>query len=91
MQVVPPVFASCTRLLDPKEEEAARDAYWAVVTEAAPREQWLPMLEQACASNPDIAEPHATAAQILLQDGRWEEAAEEALKALEIFYQWGTM
>lgn len=69
----------------------ARDLYWGVVTESVPREEWLDSLAKASELNPDIAEPHAVAAQILLQEKRWEEAASSSLKALEVLYQWGTM
>jgi hypothetical protein len=90
-QVIPPVFANCTRLIEPKAEREARDAYWAVVTEEAERGSWVELLRKSVSLNQDIAEPHTLMAQIFLQDGKWEEAADAAVAALEIFFQWGTM
>uniref|UniRef100_A0A061R3X2 Tetratricopeptide repeat domain containing protein n=1 Tax=Tetraselmis sp. GSL018 TaxID=582737 RepID=A0A061R3X2_9CHLO len=91
LQVVPPVFAGCTRVLSPEDERRARDLYWRVVTEEAPRAERLSLLRECASLNPDIAEPHAVAAQIHLQEGRWEEAGAASQAALDIFYQWGTM
>jgi len=91
LEVVPPVFSNCTRILQPDDEREARDAYWSVVTEEAAREEWLSLLSRAVALNPDIAEPHSLMAQIHLQEGDWAAAAEAAARALKIFFQWGTM
>mmetsp|Transcript_15737 Transcript_15737/g.50041 ORF Transcript_15737/g.50041 Transcript_15737/m.50041 type:complete len:434 (-) Transcript_15737:178-1479(-) len=91
---IPPIFDGCTRTIDRPSEVQARDAYWSVVQKQAKsgsiglQEIWT--LKDAVALNPFIAEPHALLSQALIQHGRWGEASQHAMRALHLFYQWGT-
>ncbi|CAE8689267.1 unnamed protein product, partial [Polarella glacialis] len=47
-------------------------------------------LLEASKLNPFVAEPHAVRAQLLVQKGRWPEAADACKAALRLFYEWAT-
>jgi len=91
---VPPVFEGCTRTMERSDEIRARDAYWFAVeqqsTHGSSGIHIASSLEEAICFNPFVAEPHVLLSQILMQYGRWEEAANHASQALHLFYQWGT-
>mmetsp|Transcript_73608 Transcript_73608/g.142359 ORF Transcript_73608/g.142359 Transcript_73608/m.142359 type:complete len:431 (-) Transcript_73608:170-1462(-) len=90
LEVVPPIFGSCTQELAYSDEVAARDAYWTVILEEQKlsHEERESALRTAIAHNPFIAEPHLVLCQVLFQQGKFGEAAREARTALDIFYVW---
>jgi hypothetical protein len=90
---VPPVFAACTHELSGHDERRARDLYWDVVhnkTEARDAAAALAALQEAVACNPFVAEPRVVMAQLLLAAGRFDEAAAQARRAVELLSEWGT-
>lgn len=103
---LPPIFDSCSRMLQPIDEAAARKLYWSAIslagvtpTEAAEAASTAPggrthsmlaSLAQASAHNPFVAEPHIVRAQLLLQLSQWEEAEAEARCGVTILCTWGT-
>ncbi|KAJ8601201.1 hypothetical protein CTAYLR_003245 [Chrysophaeum taylorii] len=91
---LPPIFDSCSTLLDAQNERQARDLYWRVVGRPGDvkvaDDDDVATLCDASALNPFVAEPHVVRAQILLQMGRFEEAEHAARKGLDIFCDWAT-
>lgn len=91
---LPPIFDACTRVISPADELAARDAYWRAVTELrgpATQAEAAEQLRAAAAANPFVAEPHALLAQLALQAGDLKGAEAEALRALKLLCDWGTV
>ncbi|KAL6842230.1 hypothetical protein ACP4OV_027878 [Aristida adscensionis] len=90
--VVPPVFERCSRVLDPGEQKAARDLYWEAICsrggggEASKAEA---LLRESIGKNPYVGEPELVLAQVLLNAGRYEEAAAAAARGLRRLLQWG--
>ncbi|KAL6635413.1 hypothetical protein ACP70R_028084 [Stipagrostis hirtigluma subsp. patula] len=90
--VIPPVFERCSRVLDPGEQKAARDLYWEAIcsggdTEASKVEA---LLRESIAKNPFVGEPELVLAQVLLNDGRYEEAAAAAERGVRLLLEWGS-
>ncbi|CAE8604531.1 unnamed protein product [Polarella glacialis] len=102
LKVVPPIFDHCSKVLDESDERAARDLYWRVLSgdtespgglaaaTSVAAEAAIADLLEASKLNPFVAEPHAVRAQLLVQKGRWPEAAEACKAALRLFYEWAT-
>lgn len=94
VEVVPPIFDGCTKVLGETDELAARELYWRVVSRDArnpgPDETSIEDLLEASKLNPFVAEPHAVRAQLLMHEGRWAEAGFAAKAALRLFYDWAT-
>ena len=92
LEVVPPVFEGCTSAVAYKEEVAARDLYWRVVTREVEldEDEQLALLTEAAALNPFIGEPLVLAAQLHFRAGRNEQALQAAAAALERMYSLAT-
>eukprot|EP00933_Yihiella_yeosuensis_P039242 TRINITY_DN331_c1_g1_i1.p1 TRINITY_DN331_c1_g1~~TRINITY_DN331_c1_g1_i1.p1 ORF type:complete len:379 (-),score=76.27 TRINITY_DN331_c1_g1_i1:123-1259(-) len=93
LEVVPPIFDGCTKILTEADELAARNLYWKVISREAhsPEDPTdISNLLKASSMNPFVAEPHTVRAQLLMHEGRWNEAADAAKSALRIFYDWAT-
>ena len=92
LEVVPPIFDGCTRLISLDDERAARDAYWRVVQREADlsEAEQLALLDEAAAKNPFVGEVHLMAAQLHFRAGRHALAAEACARALERFYALAT-
>lgn len=92
LTVVPPIFHNCTVELSLEDERVARDLYWKAVTEehVLSEKQQEEMLEEACARNPYVGEPHLMLAQLHFRREMYSKAAEEAGKALECFFTLGS-
>ncbi|ONI32142.1 hypothetical protein PRUPE_1G350900 [Prunus persica] len=104
--VVPPVFDKCTRVLDAKEQLAARDLYWEAVCgmssssskreivddgKGADDEEATVVLLRSCVErNPFIGEPHVVLAQVYLRKAKFEEAEREAERGLTLMLEWGS-
>ena len=62
LEVVPPIFDSCTAILSSQDEERARDLYWGVVqnrTSMLSDADALRRLDEAASLNPHIGEVDA--------------------------------
>lgn len=92
LDVVPPVFENCTRVLDLEDEKAALSAYMQAVrgTHQLPFEEQERLFRRAAELNPFFAEPHTMLSQLLFNRGAFAEAAAEAARGLELLYQWAT-
>ncbi|KAF8044788.1 LOW QUALITY PROTEIN: hypothetical protein N665_6807s0002 [Sinapis alba] len=92
--VVPPVFSSCTKVLDTKEQIEARDMYWEAVSSDASKEGYLERAEeklQGCIEkNPFVGEPHVLLSQVYLAKKMFIEAEREAERGLVQLLQWGS-
>lgn len=96
--LLPPVFNRCSTILDPDREKLARDLYWRIVGHVdghgghagGAGEPEIRTLLEASVLNPFVGEPHVIRAQILLQQGRWEDAEHAAKTGLDILCQWAT-
>ncbi|KAH0463994.1 hypothetical protein IEQ34_006780 [Dendrobium chrysotoxum] len=93
--VIPPVFESCTRVLDADDQKTARDLYWEAVAGGGGEggdggEKTEKLLRRSCEKNPFIGEPHVVLAQIYLGMERWEEAGREAEIGLRLMLEWGS-
>ena len=102
---LPPVFANCTQHLTRENEKEAADLYWGVICGKTEREKHAEAekdLLTAVQKNPWIAEPHTVLAQIYLcknlegeegkaedEEHNFERTKFHALKAIELFSQWG--
>ena len=88
LEVVPPIFKSCTAEISRADEVAARDAYWAVVAaDELADEAQESGLRAAIALNPWVGEPRVQLAQVLFRAGRHAEAGRQARAALGLMYQ----
>ncbi|XP_020594798.1 uncharacterized protein LOC110034900 [Phalaenopsis equestris] len=92
--VIPPVFESCTRVLDPIDQKTARDLYWEAVTGGRGSgdggERTEKLLRESCEKNPFVGEPHVVLAQVYLGMERWEDAEGEAERGLRLLLEWGS-
>ncbi|KAJ0264530.1 Uncharacterized protein HA466_0028630 [Hirschfeldia incana] len=92
--VVPPVFSSCTKVLDAKEQIEARDMYWETVSSDASQEGYLERAEErllgCIEKNPFVGEPHVLLSQVYLGKKRFMEAEREAEIGLLLMLQWGS-
>ncbi|KAG0535604.1 hypothetical protein BDA96_04G380300 [Sorghum bicolor] len=91
--VIPPVFERCSRVLDPGEQKAARDLYWEAITSSTKddkRKDPEALLRESIAKNPLVGEPHLVLAQVLLNGGRYAEAAAAAARGVRLLLQWGS-
>ncbi|RLN07100.1 uncharacterized protein C2845_PM11G21070 [Panicum miliaceum] len=86
--VIPPVFDGCTRVLDPEEQKAARDLYWEAITSKKAAAEGL--LRESIRKNPFVGEPQLVLAQVLLNGGRYEEAASAAARGVRLLLEWGS-
>ncbi|OQU86005.1 hypothetical protein SORBI_3004G354500 [Sorghum bicolor] len=93
MLVIPPVFNYCTKVLDPKEQIAARDLYWeAICSDDRKERDWEKVekvLLESIQKNPFVGEPRLVAAQVYLNMERYAEAKEEAEEGLKLLLEWG--
>jgi hypothetical protein len=93
---VPPVFDSCSQIISPQQEIAARDLYWEVTCRggAPPNtkeaDMLLAKLQEAIKLNPFIAEPHILSAQLLSDKGDFHNALLSAEVGLKLLCAWGT-
>ena len=94
LEIVPPVFARCTRVLSAKDELHARDAYWYVVMRE--REDRLgeavqrASLQTAIDHNPFVGEPHILLAQLDYRAGAYASAIWHCDAALTKLYAMAT-
>lgn len=91
--VIPPVFDSCTKVLDADDQKAARDLYWEAVCsdeEATDRSKVEELLRQSVAKNPFVGEPRLVLAQMCLNAEMYEEAQEQAEEGLKLLLEWGS-
>ncbi|CAA6666606.1 unnamed protein product [Spirodela intermedia] len=95
--VIPPVFESCTKVLDVEDQSAARDLYWAAVCGVAGDEAEEPPLPRAerlllaCVEkNPFVGEPRLVLAQVYLGQERFPEAEAAAAVGLRLMLEWGS-
>ncbi|XP_066333009.1 uncharacterized protein [Miscanthus floridulus] len=92
--VIPPVFERCSRVLDPGEQKAARDLYWEAITTTRTNKDNMKdteaLLRESVAKNPFVGEPHLVLAQVLLNAGRYAEAAAAAGRGVRLMLQWGS-
>jgi hypothetical protein len=99
--VIPPIFGNCTLELTADAEREARALYWKGATADATCDEpagldavraatALSDLAQASELNPFVGEPHIVRAQLLMQVGRWEEAAAAATTGLHVLCAWAT-
>ncbi|RCV04701.1 hypothetical protein SETIT_1G022100v2 [Setaria italica] len=90
--VVPPVFEGCTRVLDPEEQKAARDLYWAAICGGGGKKAAEGLLRESVRRNPFVGEPWLVLAQVLLNEGggRYEEAAAAAARGVRLLLEWGS-
>jgi hypothetical protein len=88
LDVVPPIFDHCTKLITYKDELKARDLYWKVdVHEASLEvEEQIAMLRESMELNPFVGEPHIMLAQLHHRLGQFNKAGTEAATALEKMY-----
>ncbi|KVH97420.1 uncharacterized protein LOC112523365 [Cynara cardunculus var. scolymus] len=88
--IIPPVFESCTKILDPNEQIMARDIYWEAVNDDGwKKEKGEEMLVKCIEKNPFVGEPHVLLSQFYLSRGRFEEGEREAEKGLRVLLEWG--
>jgi hypothetical protein len=93
--VVPPVFNHCTKVLDPKEQVAARDLYWEAMCsddDGKGRRGWEEVekiLLESIRKNPFVGETHLALAQVYLNMERYEDAGKEAEEGLKLLLEWG--
>merc|ERR1712039_372284 len=93
LQVVPPVFDHCTKILSVENEREARDLYWKAVIVESPagmQDELVADLLRASQLNPFVAEPHVVRAQLHMQRQEWDKAADAGKAALQQFYAWAT-
>ncbi|KAJ1272799.1 hypothetical protein BS78_06G229300 [Paspalum vaginatum] len=92
--VIPPVFERCTRVLDPEEQKAARDLYWEAICSSVRDDSDMKaveaLLRESIAKNPFVGEPQLVLAQVLLNAGRYEEAAAAAGRGVRLLLEWGS-
>eukprot|EP00268_Persea_americana_P026798 TRINITY_DN262_c1_g1_i1.p1 TRINITY_DN262_c1_g1~~TRINITY_DN262_c1_g1_i1.p1 ORF type:complete len:427 (-),score=101.00 TRINITY_DN262_c1_g1_i1:270-1550(-) len=90
--VIPPVFESCTKVLDAEEQIAATDLYWEAVCDGGKGglDRVQDLLVRCVERNPFVGEPHVVLGQVYLSKGRFEEAEREAEKGLELMLNWGS-
>ncbi|PUZ78368.1 hypothetical protein GQ55_1G447200 [Panicum hallii var. hallii] len=88
--VIPPVFEGCTRVLDPEEQKAARDLYWEAITSSNKQGPAEGLLRESIRKNPFVGEPQLVLAQVLLNGGRYEEAAAAAARGVRLLLEWGS-
>ena len=91
LDVVPPIFESCTATLTSRDEERARDLYWGVVqnTSSLSDADALASLDEAARLNPHIGEVDALAAQLHFRNHRFRKAKRLAASALRKLYAMG--
>ena len=92
LEVVPPIFDSCTAMLTSEDEERARDLYWGVVqnrTSLLSDADALRRLDEAALLNPFIGEVDALAAQLHFRNHRFRRAKRLAASALRKLYAMG--
>jgi len=92
LEVVPPIFESCTAILTSEDEERARDLYWGVVqnrTSLLSDADALRRLDEAALLNPFIGEVDALAAQLHFRNHRFRRAKRLAASALRKLYAMG--
>jgi len=88
LEVIPPIFDHCTKLITFENELKARDLYWKVVVHEATLslEEQKALLQESIALNPFVGEPHIMLAQLHHREGEFENGAAEAAMALEKMY-----
>ena len=92
---IPPVFERCTKVLDVKEQRAARDLYWKAISQGEEKGEggWKrveELLSECCEKNPYIGEPHLVLGQVYIGQGRFEEAEKEAGVGVRLLLEWGS-
>lgn len=93
LEVTPPVFDGCTKILELVDETAASDLYFEAVTSldvVNKREELVDKLLKASQHNPFVAEPHIVRAQILMQTQDWSKATHALKAGLELLFMWAT-
>ncbi|XP_062220829.1 uncharacterized protein LOC133920159 [Phragmites australis] len=88
--VIPPVFEGCTQVLDPEEQKAARDLYWEAICSGSTQGGVEALLRESIGKNPFVGEPQLVLAQVLLNTGRYEEAAAAAERGVRLLLEWGS-
>ena len=89
LEVVPPIFDSCTATLTSQDEERARDLYWGVVQNRSTDADALASLNEAARRNPYVGEVDALAAQLHFRNHRFRKAKRLAASALRKLYAMG--
>eukprot|EP00475_Leptophrys_vorax_P042768 TRINITY_DN80608_c0_g1_i1.p1 TRINITY_DN80608_c0_g1~~TRINITY_DN80608_c0_g1_i1.p1 ORF type:complete len:388 (-),score=109.31 TRINITY_DN80608_c0_g1_i1:63-1226(-) len=88
---IPPIFDNCSCTLSEKDELAARDLYWSVITKGTGSDNDVENLQKCITLNPWAAEPRIVLAQILLYRKDFDQAHKHASDALEKLVEWGTV
>jgi hypothetical protein len=88
LDVVPPVFDCCTKLIDKDDEIEARDVYWKVIMEEPnlSEEAQIDLLQYTVELNPYVSEPSVLLSQIHYRREDYYEAAVEVRSALAKSY-----
>jgi len=88
LDVVPPIFDSCTQTISYQEEVIARDLYWnATLSEYELTEaQQMDLLYQAISHNPFVGEPHILLSQIYFRNKQYQRAGQHCRIALQKLY-----
>lgn len=88
LDVVPPVFDSCTRTISYQDEVLARDFYWnATLNEyILTEDQQKDLLLQAIGYNPFVGEPHILLAQLYFRRHEYQQAGQHCRQALQKMY-----
>lgn len=87
--VVPPVYDCCRQVVSDAAEDAALDAY-ALALEASDPEERRSAAACAVESNPFVGEPRLVLASALAEQGRVDDAREQADRGLAALLAWGT-
>jgi len=92
LDVVPPVFDNCTKVVDLVDEKASLSLYMEATrgTHVLSFRDQETLFRQAAERNPFFAEPHAMLSQLSYNRGAFAESAHEAGRGLDLFYQWAT-
>lgn len=89
----PPVLKHCTVLVRPSDQVEAVNLYWEAVCEqdkGQGQDAARSSLLKAIQHNPYVGEPHIVLGQLLLAEGKWEEARKEASEGLRLLLEWGS-
>ncbi|CAM6124488.1 unnamed protein product [Calypogeia fissa] len=89
----PPILKHCTEIVSASDQVQCQNLYLEALCKKGDgqgHESAKSSLVKAIQYVPYLAEPHIVLAQILLTEGKWEEAQEEASEGLKLLLEWGT-
>ncbi|KAL3687749.1 hypothetical protein R1sor_014058 [Riccia sorocarpa] len=92
---VPSILDNCSVIVSSTDQIEALELYWQAFpmdADGKPKSAEIvePLLRKAFQKNPYLAEPHIVLAQVLLGEGKYEEAEKEATEGLKLLLEWGT-